>query len=241
MERLKMKTITTWMVACLAATMMSAQAEEWNWRVTPYAWLSGLEGDSTVSGVSSELDESFSDVLDNLDMSAMITFDANKGNWGVLGDFIWVDLESSSSTALGKITTDVEEFIISAVPYYRLVSDEAKTLDVGAGIVLVDLDMNITTPGESEGGSQDWIDPIILARLTVPVAEKSFLACVADVGGFGVASDFTWELIVQAGYSITENVELVVGYRHLDIDYEDGDFAYDVATTGFLLGAHLSF
>jgi len=55
-----------------------------------------------------------------------------------------------------------------------------------------------------------------------------------------VESDLTWQVVASAGYSITENVDLLLGYRHLDIDYEDGDFSYDVATSGLGVGVSVA-
>lgn len=61
-----------------------------------------------------------------------------------------------------------------------------------------------------------------------------------DIGGFGIESDFTWQLTLTAGYALTDNTEFLVGYRHLDVDYKNGGFGYDVATSGFGLGFRIS-
>jgi hypothetical protein len=37
------------------------------------------------------------------------------------------------------------------------------------------------------------------------------------------------------------NVDLLLEYRHFEVEYEKGDFSYDMATRGFALGASLSF
>ena len=56
------------------------------------------------------------------------------------------------------------------------------------------------------------------------------------VGGFGVGSDLAYQILVGLLYPLSDSVQLGIGYRHLDLDYEDGDFAYDVATSGPIAG-----
>lgn len=218
-----------------------AQAEEWNWTVTPFGFMPGMDGDVIARGIPAPVDVSFSDILDNLDLAAMVALDANNGTWGVLSELVWMDLQSTSGQGPTEVRVELEQTVISAIPYYRVVADDAKTADIGAGARFIDISMDATGPRGARDGSQNWVDPILLARVRAPVAESCYLAGTVDIGGFGVESDFTWEVLVKAGYSINETVDLIVGYRHLDIDYKDGDFAYDVATSGIILGAHLSF
>jgi hypothetical protein len=61
-----------------------------------------------------------------------------------------------------------------------------------------------------------------------------------DVGGFGIGSDFAWQLVSRFNWRPADAVDLFFGYRVLDADFEDGDganrFLYDVQTSGPLLG-----
>jgi hypothetical protein len=79
----------------------------------------------------------------------------------------------------------------------------------------------------ARSGTLEWVDPFVGARLRHELApgwgEIEFLG---DVGGFGVGSDFTWQLF--GGYSFDFSVMQttlhgLVGYRALSIDYtQDG-------------------
>jgi hypothetical protein len=75
-----------------------------------------------------------------------------------------------------------------------------------------------------------------MLNMRLPVAEKCFVDVYGDIGGFGVESDLTWMVMGAAGYSISESIDLLVAYQHLDADYENGDFVYDAATSGFAVG-----
>jgi len=56
------------------------------------------------------------------------------------------------------------------------------------------------------------------------------------LGGFGIGSEFTWQIQAEAGYQFSELFSLNLGYRYIGIDYETGSgtdyFAYDIDTFG---------
>ena len=232
-----------WIVAVVLLGTVAAQAQDgqWSWKVTPYMWLAGMKGDVGVGPVSSSLDWSSSDVLNDLSFAAMVSLDANNGTWGVLGDVFYVNLDDGVDTILGRIDTGIEQWIVTAVPYYRVLSKEGLTLDLGVGGRYMDTAVDLATPIASRSESKNWLDPIVLARLRIPITEKFSLNFTGDIGGFEVDSNFTWQLLAAAGYSVTKQVDLLLGYRHFEVDYEKGDFSYDMATSGFALGASLSF
>ena len=53
-----------------------------------------------------------------------------------------------------------------------------------------------------------------------------------DVGGFGIASNFTWKAGAVIDWRVGKFIALGAGYRALDYDYEEDDFAYDVRQHG---------
>ncbi|WP_156953419.1 hypothetical protein [Afifella pfennigii] len=60
-----------------------AHAQDWEFQVTPYAWLSGLSGDvGTIPGLpAGSVDLSFGDILDDLDFAGMLLASARNGPW----------------------------------------------------------------------------------------------------------------------------------------------------------------
>jgi hypothetical protein len=242
-RREKMKRVVTTIVAVVlmvgATALAQEQEREWDWSLTPYAWLAGMKGDVGVKGISSPVDESPSDVLDALELSGSLTLDGNNGKWGVLSDVFYVSLESTEHTAIGRFKGEIEEWIISAVPYYRVVSNEKMTLDLGAGARYINLDVEVTTPANKKSGTEEWMDPLVMARVIVPVVGKCYLGLSGDIGG-GVESDLTWRLTAVGGYSLTENVDLLVGYRHLDVDYSSDGTLFDTETSGAILGVKIA-
>lgn len=74
----------------------------------------------------------------------------------------------------------------------------------------------------ARSGTLEWVDPFVGLRVRHQLAPGKELEFLGDIGGFGVGSDFTWQLF--GGYSFDFSVwqtELhgLVGYRALAVDY----------------------
>jgi hypothetical protein len=101
----------------------------------------------------------------------------------------------------------------------------------------------------AKSGSVDWLDPFIGLRLRHQFAPGHELMLAGDIGGFGVGSDFTWQLVGAYSWEfcVRENVRwsAVLGYRALSVDYSQGvginRFEYDAITHGPLLGVSARF
>lgn len=79
------------------------------------------------------------------------------------------------------------------------------------------------------------MDPIVGARARYNFSDRFYAIARADVGGFGVGSDITWQAYGAIGYQLTAHTTLELGYRHMYVDYADGNFSYDISTSGVQL------
>ena len=61
------------------------------------------------------------------------------------------------------------------------------------------------------------------------------------LGGFGIGSDLFYEFNGAIGYQWNKAIGTVIGYRMLDVDYEDGGFAYDARQQGWQVGLTWAF
>jgi len=75
-------------------------------------------------------------------------------------------------------------------------------------------------------------------RLKASLSRAVFVTAKADVGGFGIGSDLTFQLFGGLGLNLSPRLTTVIGYRHLDVDYRRArtDFVYDVALSGLVAG-----
>lgn len=83
---------------------------------------------------------------------------------------------------------------------------------------------------------EDWIDPVLVARVTHELNDKWFFHGRGNIGGFGIGSDLIWQIQVDAGYRFSGRSYMTLGYRVIDIDYEHGSgadrFVYNMSTFG---------
>ena len=97
------------------------------------------------------------------------------------------------------------------------------------------LDVDVFSFGVADR-DRDWVDPVVGARGTAELNEDWSLQWRGDIGGFGVGSDFSFQLLAGLRYAFHESGHLAFGYRHLDVDYDDDGLVYDSAFSGPILG-----
>jgi opacity protein-like surface antigen len=85
------------------------------------------------------------------------------------------------------------------------------------------------------------VDPYIGVRVQHPLTDRLTVVGYADVGGFGVGSDSTWQALVGASYEFTKTISGKFGYRYLSVDYDKGGFLYDMANSGVYAGVGFRF
>lgn len=245
-----------------AATHAGAQARPpaWQFELTPYLWGAAMKGDvQTANLPRTSVDESFSDILDVLDFGLMAAFEARKGRWGLLTDLIYLKIsEDGSATGTGPgplgatITASAElemkQTVLSAAVAYRAV-DASTPVDVLGGLryLAMDADARIeaTIIGQTgvltRSGDKDWLDPYVGVRVQHPIASRWTLVGYADIGGFGVGSDFTYQLAAGLDYRFSDKVTGKFGYRYMNIDYDKDEFVYDIRYEGVYLGVGIRF
>ena len=65
----------------------------WQLSLTPYVWALSVKGDVGVGRTEADVDVSFSDILDNLNIAVMLELELRKGRFGLLSDTIYANLE----------------------------------------------------------------------------------------------------------------------------------------------------
>jgi len=229
------------LVALLLAAGAStpAAAAGWEHSLAPYIWGTGLDGEVGIGPVRSDVDLSFSDILETLDGGILIHYEAEKGDWTVLSDLVFTDVGTDGDL----VDTDYKQTIFELGAGYAVrpgfqVLFGARWNDNDAEIRIVGPGGTIDIRAE---GRQSWIDPFVGGRWNASLAEKWALQTRLDVGGFGVGSELTWNAALTALYEATDKVTVGFGYRLMDIDYDDAPLVYDVQMPGALLGVSFSF
>ncbi len=216
----------------------------WQYAVAPYLWASGMDGTLTIGDRYEDIDVSFSDIVDNLDMALMGHFEMKNDHWVLLSELIYVDLGQDAGVAAGTVTAGIDLTMIEAIGGYRVSPSVAL---IGGGR-WVDMGASLRFSGDMEeeaGAGESWIDPLVGLHVFAPFSERCWITARGDVGGFGVGSELSWRAYANVGFKASRRIAIVLGYQALDIDYEEGDglrqVGLDVLMSGPQLGIAFTF
>jgi len=228
----------------------AAQDLGWTFEVSPYAWVPGTT--TTVGSRFGDLeaDASVSDTLSSLDFAAMAVFEARNGRWGLIADLFYADLSEGEGTpfdvAFSGLRIETKLAIGSGYVGYRVFENERVAVDALAGFRIVSADLDVTLapgilPGQQFGVDDTWADPLIGARVHVPLSDRWFTAVFADLGGLAGNSELTWQAEATVGYRFAERVSAQVGWRHLVIERDIKDRDAEIELSGPLIGLTIAF
>lgn len=217
--------------------------DPWSFLIEPYLMFPSMKGTIGVNDLpDASVDADASDIFSNLKLGAMLNFEAYNDQWAIGTDLIYMKLKQDVNTD-GLIIdgyAQAKQFAWEVSALRRLLP----WLEAGVGgrfnKLTSDIELDILTMMPRTGStSESWFDPIIIARIKNPSAQPVFYQLRGDLGGFGIGSDFTWQIQAYIGYRFSELFQVSAGYRIIGIDYETGSeenrFKYDIDTSGPVL------
>ncbi|MGE4374080.1 MAG: hypothetical protein AB7E29_14530 [Xanthobacter sp.] len=235
-------------VASMPVKAVQPTVEDWRFQVSVYGWLTALNGDVGIRNMpTSSVNMSIGDVLGKLDGALMASALARKGNWLFLADVVYARLSEDQFTTRrggGVLGVGLKQTVLSGLVGYMLpLTPPGLDLAVTAGARYVNLkgDMSIAPLflplSVNASQSQSWVDPTVGFFAQWKLNENWFVKAIADVGGFGVGSQFSSMGYAGLGYMWTQGFSTSVGYRYLYENYEGpgartGTFRYKTMMHG---------
>lgn len=197
----------------------------------------------TTIGISPPADSDTS-LFDVLDFGVLLTAEARKGNWGVIGEFNYLSLSDEFTFAGGFVRgeSELRGTMGGAALVYRFIGDNRASADVFAGFRIWSLEATADfriLPTASRTAT--FVDPILGLRGTYFVTDNVFLTGLVEIGGFGAGSDFQWEVIGRMSYRFSDTISAGIGYRHLAIDVSRGGLAVDAVISGPFVAIDFNF
>jgi hypothetical protein len=250
-------------LAMLGATPAAAQSpdtapapqDKWVFRVAPYLWATAMDGNARVGPVEADVDVPFSDILKDLSFGAMLAADVQRGNIGIGVNALYARVSPDNEVGPIEIDTTSDTVQLGVAPYYRILEWTYRTTASGKPMRLViepeagfrytylRAELEIRR-GPTVDKSESWVEPIVGSRFGLDLADHWTLVAEANVGGFGVGSDFAWNVQGYLGYQFTVfgvPTTLAAGYRALHQDYDHNNFKWDVTMHGPVLGTVMRF
>jgi hypothetical protein len=224
------------------------EEKPWTFDAFVYYWSASLSGNLTVDGDEVDLDGGDDSFSGDPALSGFLgTFEASRGPWSFVLAPIVVNVETTGDES-GGVDADVrihaeihEGFVaheivdswqwLAGARYYELSTD----VDLSQGGV----------PVGSPDSDHSWVDPIVGVRYRGDLGGDWSLRGRADVGGFGLGSEFAWNASALFGYEFYPGFAAQLGYRVLHIDFGEGSgsdrLAYDLTMFGPIVGVSFSF
>ena len=217
--------------------------KKWKFATIGYVWFAGANGETDVIEPVEpvDLDLSFGDVIKAFKFAFMGAAEARRDRLIFLGDLTFIHLDAKDGIGIRdpdflEAELDSRTAEITLLGGYRVMNDEPFKLDLLAGgrMNFFKTTLQLEGPNRSAEGSekQKWLDPLIAARATAPLGGKWSMALYGDLGGIVFGSDVTWQGVATVDYQISRKMTLGAGWRYFKVNYDDGDFLYNVAQSG---------
>lgn len=229
---------------CMLVSMPAAAQEgsaDWAFQVTPYVWMAGMGGSirPTTATPSVEMNSSFRDILHDLTAAAFVSGLAQHGRLILFGDLSYSSIAADGELAPGVGATGKERHTtLTLAGGYRALDEPGSTVDLLAGMRAWDIKVSASAPafGVNASPSISIVDPVLAVRFNKALAPRWSALVYGDVGGFGVDSKSTWQVVGTVNYNLQNSFYVSAGYRYLSLDYRRNGSLIDIHMAGPLLG-----
>ncbi len=121
-----------------APMILPPPASEWQFDLTLPVWGAGISGDIGIAGFNPVgVEAGFTDILENLDMTAAMTLEARSRHWGFILDGMYLKASVGGETPgrlLNTLDVQVTQVLAEGAVTYRLLEGERGYLDLLAGV-----------------------------------------------------------------------------------------------------------
>ena len=212
-----------------AGTLSAAESSPengWEFATEVYLWGAGIDGHTATD---SEVNISFGDLIDNLEMAFMGTVGARKDKWSFLVDVIYLDVKGEKTIDSIGASVELRGWIVTPDVGYTVLSDDWGNLDLHVGARYLSLDSDIRLGPIGTDKSADVWDGIIGIRGRINLTEKLYMPYYLDIGAGD--SKMTWQALAGLGYQF-KYVDVVAGYRYMEWDFDDNSVFDDLSFSG---------
>lgn len=233
---------------------------DWNFRVSPYFWFIGLEGDiyrppTIVNPIEPAppkygVDVGFKDIQNSIKFALMLAGQYRGERLVAQFNFSSIILESEAITPLELLLQDnivrLTYFGGDLEAGYRFIRNPKFELDGLAGLKFfyfgIDLSTNVTGNVEVVGArDKGWVDPILGVNLRYyPHRKISFLG-YGDAGIPGIGSDFSGQFIAVTQYHFTPAFYASAGYRSYYIKIPEKEAIFSGTLKGWIVRVGFQF
>jgi hypothetical protein len=159
------------------------QSEPWQFTIAVPGWMAGMDGTIGVRGVNADIDITFPDILQHLDMIFSLRAEAQKGPFGIFGEVFYIGLSDGAQIngLINNIHEQVDLTLFDGGLSWRLVNQPRWSFDLAAGThytnVYEQLELH-SDPVAIQQASQRFVNNIagdLRSRLDQDISNSEFL------------------------------------------------------------------
>jgi hypothetical protein len=225
------------------------ESDGWTFSFAPYFWFAGLDGETQVFGLPVvETDETFSDILKDIDFAFMAAGDARYDRYSIFTDLSYGRITTGSATPRGVVADEVDLKSVTFTALlglaYTVYEDQRARFDVLAGARYWHLETRVSLSGGLVGSlsrtdTANWVDGIVGVKGSYSITGTVYLTGWGMIGAG--RADVDWDVLGGIGYKFNERISAVAGYRAQGVDYSNDGFTYDMIQHGPILGVTMRF
>jgi hypothetical protein len=228
------------------AQIYNDSSHKYKFYVEPYLMFTSMSGTTAIGN----LPPTFicipaSKVFSYLKIGGMLYAEVHNDKLAFTSDLFYANLTQDASSKKNIIsgTANLKQFLWELEGLYRL----TPWLEAGVGARInsitsgVNISYNPPFGGNPAFGSAQrtntWVDPLIVTRLKTVIHDRWLLQLRADIGGFGIGSQFAWQLQPDIFYRASKLLQVGIGYRAISMNYYNNKtgsdyFLYDMQEYG---------
>lgn len=217
-------------------------------QITPYAWITGLSGESSPfkRAPSLDIEKSFSDVLHDLRAAAFLNTWVRRDRYVFNNDLLYVNTRESEVVGglplvgAAEGTVDTRLFMATLQGGYRIYDSEQASLDALAGFTFWDIRTraHLTSAGRTRHHQESfsWVDPTIGLRAFYRFTPELSTQAQVHLGGFDAGSRLSYQATLTLNYELSDNFSVAAGYKMLNVDYRRSGHVFDTRMSGPVIG-----
>lgn len=236
---------------------------KWNFRLGPYFWFIGLEGEVVRPPEPPEvgtlpieiplryrIDVSFKDIKSSIKLAALFSGIYRNKYFITQFNFTGIVLESEAITPYEYV---LQNNIIKLSYYtgdisagYRILKDKKIDLDVLLGLKLLYTKIGLSTNilgTWTTGGERDifWIDPVLAINFKYRPFNRVEITSYGDYGSNFFDDDITFQYMLGVNYVISKYFFVSLGYQDHYLKLLNDDAIYNGRIKGLILRLGVQF
>lgn len=231
------------------------EPDRWFFRSDPYLWTADISGTATVGDVTVPIDPGSEGTSSEISLLGNVFVEVGRNRWSGVFEIGTVSFDDSTVVGEGappgtSLSYSYTVFLFRLMAVYRVTALEASQgLSVLAGLRYNSHDLDVDAyegpPDLDLAFSEGWFDPTVGIRYHAPLPGNFMVTASAEIGGFGIGSEFSWSTTGVLGWRFSRPVGITLGYRYMSVDYRSpssvssDSFAYEGNLHGPMLGVLL--